>query len=161
MREVEKIAFEAYKMLEMEVQKDDGQNQNAVPHQKGHSRKSSKSKIAPNSSPAFTSNKTEQEVSTILNALAEDARSNAEMGESVIWKAAIFKVGDDVRQDMLALQIMQLMKNICDTLDFGVAFFPYKVVATNPGCGVIECVPDSKSRDQLGRQTDIGLLIHI
>lgn len=28
------------------------------------------------------------------------------------------------------------------------------MVATGPGCGVIECVPDSKSRDQLGKQTD-------
>jgi phosphatidylinositol 4-kinase len=35
--------------------------------------------------------------------------------------------------------------------------FPYRVVATAPGCGVIECVPNAKSRDQLGRQTDIGL----
>lgn len=26
-----------------------------------------------------------------------------------------------------------------------------------PQCGVIECVPDSESRDQLGRQTDIDL----
>jgi hypothetical protein len=31
------------------------------------------------------------------------------------------------------------------------------VVATKPGCGVIECVPDAKSRDQLGRRTDTDL----
>lgn len=62
-----------------------------------------------------------------------------------------------MRQDVLALQLMQLMKNICDTLDLDVCFFPYRVVATNPGCGVIEVVPDSRSRDQLGRQTDFGL----
>lgn len=58
---------------------------------------------------------------------------------------------------MLALQFMKLMKNVCDTFDIDVKFFPYRVVATSPGCGVIECVPDSKSRDQLGRQTDFGL----
>jgi phosphatidylinositol 4-kinase len=58
---------------------------------------------------------------------------------------------------MLALQLMQLMKNICDSIELDVVLFPYRVVATNPGWGVIECVPDSKSRDQLGRQTDFGL----
>ena len=37
--------------------------------------------------------------------------------------------------------------------------FPYRVVATSPGCGVIECIPNSKSRDQLGRQTDTGMFV--
>lgn len=58
---------------------------------------------------------------------------------------------------MLALQLMRLMRNIFDAVDLDVRLFPYRVVATSPGCGVIECVPNSKSRDQLGRQTDFGM----
>uniref|UniRef100_A0A7E4V1C1 1-phosphatidylinositol 4-kinase n=1 Tax=Panagrellus redivivus TaxID=6233 RepID=A0A7E4V1C1_PANRE len=89
--------------------------------------------------------------------LENEFRQLLRQDEHVCWKGAIFKVGDDVRQDMLALQLMQLMKNIFDALNLDVCLFPYRVVATSPGCGVIECVPDSKSRDQLGRQTDYGL----
>lgn len=57
---------------------------------------------------------------------------------------------------MLALQLMRLMKDVCDSLELNVTFFPYNVIATDPGCGVIECVPNSRSRDQIGRQTDSG-----
>lgn len=69
-----------------------------------------------------------------------------------IWQSVIFKVGDDCRQDVLALQLVSLAKTLFEVHSLPLYLFPYRVIATAPGCGVIEVIPKSISRDQLGRE---------
>ncbi|KAJ1021530.1 hypothetical protein NDA13_005568 [Ustilago tritici] len=68
-----------------------------------------------------------------------------------VWQAAIFKVGDDCRQDVLALQVIAMFKNIYTTVGMDLYLNPYRVTATGPGCGVIDVVPNATSRDEMGR----------
>ena len=74
-----------------------------------------------------------------------------------VWQSAIFKVGDDCRQDVLALQMIAEFRGIFNNVGLDVWVYPYRVTATAPGCGVIDVLPNSVSRDMLGRESVNGL----
>lgn len=76
---------------------------------------------------------------------------------SEIWQSAIFKVGDDCRQDVLVLQLIAAFRGIFHNVGLDVFVYPYRVTATAPGCGVIDVLPHSISRDMLGREAVNGL----
>lgn len=67
-------------------------------------------------------------------------------------KQLIFKSGDDCRQDMLALQIISMFESIFKQANLDIFLYPYRVMATSSGTGIIEVIPNSKSRDQIGKE---------
>lgn len=72
-------------------------------------------------------------------------------------QACIFKVGDDCRQDVLALQVIALLKEIWAAVGLDLYLFPYGVLPTGYGRGIIEVVPNTRSRNQMGEVSDGGL----
>lgn len=89
----------------------------------------------------------------------EASRQDTEAKDNTVeaWQSAIFKVGDDCRQDVLALQMIAAFRGIFHSVGLEVYVFPYRVTATAPGCGVIDVLPNSISRDMLGREAVNGL----
>lgn len=73
------------------------------------------------------------------------------------WQSAIFKVGDDCRQDVLALQLISVFRSIWASNNLDLYVFPYRVTATEAGRGIIDVLPGSVSRDMLGREAVNGL----
>ncbi|KAK9821480.1 hypothetical protein WJX74_000721 [Apatococcus lobatus] len=73
-------------------------------------------------------------------------------------QACIFKVGDDCRQDVLALQVIGLLKDAFSQAGLGLYVAPYAVVPTAYECGIVEVVPNCNSRAGLGETADGGLL---
>lgn len=94
------------------------------------------------------------------NDMLEDVHKPGEESQEntvEVWQSAIFKVGDDCRQDVLALQMIAAFRGIFHNVGLDVYVFPYRVTATAPGCGVIDVLPNSISRDMLGREAVNGL----
>jgi len=93
------------------------------------------------------------------NQALDTGRSQQNTRDSIseIWQSAIFKVGDDCRQDVLVLQLIAAFRGIFHNVGLDVFVYPYRVTATAPGCGVIDVLPHSISRDMLGREAVNGL----
>jgi phosphatidylinositol 4-kinase len=72
--------------------------------------------------------------------------------------SCIFKIHDDVRQDAMMIQFIDTCKRIFDDAGLDTFVLPYRVFATGPNRGVIECIPAAKSRHDLGRSTNQHLL---
>ncbi|KAI5172999.1 phosphatidylinositol 4-kinase A [Nematocida sp. LUAm3] len=77
---------------------------------------------------------------------------NPQGRNELVDRAVIFKFGDDCRQDVLALQIIQIFKDVFKEKEISIYLYPYKVLATGEGRGIIEVIPRATSRDQIGRE---------
>lgn len=57
--------------------------------------------------------------------------------------ALMFKVGDDLRQDQLVIQIILLMNKLLLNENVNLQLSPYKILATGPTEGAIQFIPNS------------------
>jgi len=55
----------------------------------------------------------------------------------------IFKIGDDLRQDQLIIQMINLMDSLLKKVKLDLKLTPYRVLATSPLHGFVEFVPNS------------------
>ncbi|KAI1301467.1 Phosphatidylinositol 4,5-bisphosphate 3-kinase catalytic subunit alpha isoform [Halotydeus destructor] len=66
----------------------------------------------------------------------------------------IFKNGDDLRQDMLTLQVIKIMDSIWQSEGLDLKMMPYACLSTGNQIGMIEVVPQSKT--VMHRQKELG-----
>ncbi|KAH0794858.1 phosphatidylinositol 4-kinase [Histomonas meleagridis] len=68
--------------------------------------------------------------------------------------SCIFKIHDDVRQDAMMIQFIDRFQTIFNEAGLDTYLFPYRVFATGENRGVLECIPNAKSRHDLGHATN-------
>lgn len=84
----------------------------------------------------------------------EKLRNASSFGHYKSWDlhAVVVKGGDDVRQELLASQLVTQFKHIFNEACLPLWLRPYEVLITSADSGLIECVPDSVSVDTLKKR---------
>ena len=91
----------------------------------------------------------------------EEIRSNSVYGHLPSWRLqkVIVKGGDDVRQEVLAGQLVSLFRSIFLNARLPLWLRPYGVVATSANSGLVEMIPNTVSIDALKKEFN-GLVLN-
>ena len=80
------------------------------------------------------------------------AKSKYKEYETYSLKSFIFKTNDDLRQELLTLQLIKKFKMIFVSAGFHLKLFPYEILITSKESGLMEFLPNTISVDQLKKK---------
>jgi hypothetical protein len=76
-------------------------------------------------------------------------KSNYKNFKSYRVRNLIFKSNDDLRQELLAIQLIKRLKKIFDEANLSLYLHPYEIIITSHSSGFLECIPNAVSIDSL------------
>ena len=91
--------------------------------------------------------------------LSERLKQSSIFGTLKTWRIIkiIVKSGDDLRQEQFAMQLIDSIAQIYKLSDANWWVKPYEILATDNGCGVMVCLKDSMSIDQIKKKLPSGM----
>ena len=89
-------------------------------------------------------------------------KQTSPFGNFKSWEARpiIVKGHDDLRQELLAMQIIKKSKELLEEAQVSVYLRPYDILIVSSNSGIIECVPDAVSLNTIKKSTGNSLSIN-